>query len=316
MILVKTPLRVSFVGGGTDFEKFYRLHGGRVISTTVDKYIYIAINKKFDDGVRVSYSQTENVNHTNEVQHTRVRAVLQKVGIERGVEIVTVADLPSKGIGLASSATLTVGLLNGLGKFTKEELANEACKIEIDTLGEPMGKQDQYAAAYGGLNLIEFNKDGSIKVEPIDISEKIKEKFENHLLFFYTNKTRSASPILQYEKDNMDLNTETLIKMSDIVPKFYEALTSGDFKYTGELLHESWKLKKNLSSDITDPEIDKMYKLGRDNGAWGGKIVGAGGGGFLMFIAPPHKHNVIRKAISWREVNMKFTNEGSKVIHV
>ncbi len=321
MIVVKTPFRISFVGGGTDLEDFYKQYPGRVISTTIDKAVYINVNKKFTGDVRVAYSQTEIVPTRAEVKHTRVKAVMEKLGIEKGVEIVSIADLPSEGTGLASSSAFTVGLLKGLNALhgknvDAEEIAHGACEVEIGMLGEPIGKQDQYAVAYGGLNIINFNKDGSVVVEPIYLDPTIKENFQNHLMFFYTAKTRAANSILKEQKENIGAKFETLKKMSDMVPIFHEMLEKGDFKSMGLLLHEAWMLKKALSSGISDSDIDVMYDLALKNGAWGGKILGAGGGGFLMLFVEPSQQEKVKNALSaWQEVKLRFSDGGSKIVY-
>lgn len=310
MILVKTPLRISFIGGGTDFQEFYSKNGGAVISTTIDKSVYVAINPKFDGDIRVSYSHTEIVSTSKDVQHTRVRAVLEKMRIEKGLEIVTISDLPSEGTGLGSSSALTVGLLHGLGS---KNIAEEACKIEINTLREPIGKQDQYACAFGGLNLITFTKN-SVEVRPIILDPVIKEKLQNYLMFFYTGKTRQASVILKKQKENQ--KTNMLRKICDLVPVFHTMLKEGDFKGMGALLDEAWALKKNLADGITDNEIDRMYNLALRAGAWGGKILGAGGGGFLMLMVEPEKQEAVATVLaSYRQVKFKFSDKGSEIVY-
>lgn len=320
MILVKTPLRVSFIGGSTDIENFYSQHPGRCISTTIDQYVYIAINEKFDGDVRVSYSQTEIVPTRKEVKHTRVKAVMERLGVEKGVEIVSISDLPSGGTGLGSSSAFTVGLLNGLAKFdgawlSSNYLAELACKIEIDVLEEPIGKQDQYSCAYGGLNLINFDKDG-VKVEPIILEDRLKQNFQDHLMFFYTEKTRSASTILANQKLNFDVNFKALKKISNMVLMFHEMLKVGNFRDMGFLLDEAWMLKRDLATGITDNEIDRMYETALKNGAWGGKIVGAGGGGFLMLMVEPSKQEAVAIALaSYREVKFKFSDKGSEIVY-
>lgn len=320
MILVKTPLRISFIGGSTDFEDFYLKHGGRVVSTTIDKYVYINISKKFAGDVRVSYSKTEISATSKDIKHTRVKEVLEKLNIDKGVEIVTVADLPSEGIGLGSSSAITVGLLQGLHKFkgnttTDGQLANEACEVEIDTLKEPIGKQDQYAVAFGGMNMFDFNKDGTIQVSSLKFEPRIIKGFQEHLMFFYTGITRSASSILKQQKEKLEDNVKVLKKVSSMVHPFIEKLGIGDFQGIGELFDEAWQLKKSLADGITDKKIDKMYGLAKKNGAYGGKILGAGGGGFLMVLAPPQFQDKIRSAIPWQEVDIKFSNEGSKIVY-
>ncbi|OFZ59198.1 MAG: hypothetical protein A3D92_17480, partial [Bacteroidetes bacterium RIFCSPHIGHO2_02_FULL_44_7] len=255
MIIIRTPLRISFVGGGTDFENFYRKYPGRVLSTSIDKYVYVGLNPKFDGNIRVSYSETEDVKNRSEIKHPLARFALEETGIEKGIEITSVGDIPGKGTGLGSSSSFTVGLLQGLHSFLGEyiapdALAEKACKIEIEKAGSPIGKQDQYAATFGGLNVITFNCDGKIDVEPIYLAPKIKEDFQNHLMLFYTGVQRSANPILAEQRDNIDKKFEFLKKLSDLVPVFRNSLEKGDFKKLGELLHQNWLWKKELSSGI------------------------------------------------------------------
>jgi len=320
MIISKTPLRISFVGGGTDFEDFYKKYPGRVLSTSIDKYIYLGVNPKFDGQIRVSYSQTENVFHCSEIQHPIVRAALEETGIENGVEIVSVADIPAKGTGLGSSSSFTVGLLRALyhyqGKqILPDELANLACHIEINKLGAPIGKQDQYAAAFGGLNVVTFNADGSVLVEAITLSPKIKEDFQNYILTFYTGIERQASGVLMEQKQNIENKFEFLKKMSDTVLPFKDALVNGDFRQMGSIMHQNLLLKKELASGISSSHIDQMYQKALVAGAYGGKILGAGGGGFLLVLAPPEKHQSIKAALSeYKNVPFKFSEGGSCIV--
>jgi len=320
MIVVSTPFRISFVGGGTDFEKFYRQYPGRVLSTTINKYIYVGLNKKFDDQIRISYSKTENVENRGQIEHPIVKAALEEMGIEKGLEIVSVGDIPGSGTGLGSSSSFTVGLLNSLHAFSNKyvscaDLAEKACKIEIDMVRSPIGKQDQYIAAFGGLNVITFNTDGTIDVDPVYLSPKIKEDFQNHLMLFYTGIQRSSNPILSEQRENIDKKFEFLKKLSDLVPIFRTALEKGDFQKLGELLHQNWLMKKELSSGISNPEIEKMYNLALENGAWGGKILGAGGGGFLLIIAPLQNQEKIKTALGqYKLTPFRFTESGSKII--
>lgn len=309
------------MGGGTDLEDFYRQYPGRVISTSIDQSVYITVSEKFAGDIRVSYSDTEIVPHRKEVRHTRVNAILEKLDIEKGIEIVSIADLPSEGTGMASSSAFTVGLLKALHAYkeehvTSEQLAEQACEVEIGMLKEPIGKQDQYAAACGGLNMITFNPDGTVTVDPIHLDPTTKEDFQKHLMFFYTAKTRSAGSVLTEQKSNITSKFEVLKKMSDMVPVFYEMLERADFKSMGALLHDAWLLKKELSSGISNSEIDGMYEAALAHGAWGGKILGAGGGGFLMLFVPPEQQENVRFGLSqWREVKFRFSDGGSKIVY-
>ncbi len=320
MIITRTPFRVSFVGGGTDFEEFFRKYPGRVLSTSIDKYIYVTLNPRFEGNIRVSYSKTENVDHREQIKHPLVRAALEEVGIEKGIEITSVGDIPGKGTGLGSSSSFTVGLLNGLysflGKYIPPDvLAEKACHIEINKAKSPIGKQDQYAVAFGGLNLITFNCDGKVEVEPIYLSPKLKEDFQNHLLLFYTGLQRSAYPILSEQKENINKKFEFLKRLSDLVPVFNNYLEKGDFKKMGEIIHQNWLMKKELSSGISNSQIEEMYNLARDSGAWGGKILGAGGGGFLLVIAPPENQPKIKKALQkFKLTPFRFSEAGSTIV--
>ncbi|MCD6177968.1 hypothetical protein J7K03_01750 [bacterium] len=320
MIISQTPFRISFVGGGTDFEDFYRKYPGRVLSTSIDKYIYIAVNKKFDDRIRISYSKTENVKDIEEIEHPIAKAVLKEVGIKKGIEIVSIGDIPGKGTGLGSSSSFTVGLLRALysylGKLVSTDaLAEKAAEIEIKKVGAPIGKQDHYAAAFGGLNQITFNPDGTVDVEPIYLTPKIKKEFQRHLLMFYTGIQRSSAPILSEQKANIEKKFEALKKLSNLVPIFRKAIERGDFREAGEILHQNWLIKKELSSQISNSLIEEMYHKAIQAKAWGGKILGAGGGGFLLVIASPQNQpSVIDALKDYPLVSFRFTEAGSKII--
>lgn len=322
MIISKTPLRMSFVGGGSDLKNFYREEVGAVISTSIDKYMYICINKKFDDRIRVSYTHTEDVERCEDVKHPLVREALQLVGIKGGIEIASMADIPSSGTGLGSSSAYTVGLLNALYAYTsryvsKEKLAGQACEIEIDRCGEPIGKQDQYAAAYGGLNLIRFQPDESVIVEPIICERSTLQRIEDEILVFFTGRTRSASAILSEQSASMQSSKyRSLIRrMVELVFIMKESIESSSIDCLGELLDENWRLKSQLNSAISDSEIDGWYLKGVKAGAHGGKLLGAGNGGFLMFYAPVELHQQIIKALSdLRPVKFRFDNTGTQVV--
>lgn len=323
MIISRTPLRMSFAGGGSDLPSFYRKHGGAVLSTAIDKYIYVTVNRKFDDGVRVAYAQTEEVATADEVQHPLVRNGLRILEIKGGVEITTVADIPSKGTGLGSSSSFTVGLLNALRAFqgrhsSSETLADDSCRIEIDFCGEPIGKQDQFAAAFGGLNLIEFKKDDTVCVNPLLVQPDVRSRMEESIMLFYTGLTRSASAVL--EKQNAAVQSDerkeaALLKMVELTYELRDALHDGKVDAFGEILHENWILKKSLTEDISNSAIDSWYETARAAGAHGGKILGAGAGGFLMLSAPPSRHDRIAGALSpLRRIPVRFEPLGSRVI--
>lgn len=322
MIITSTPLRMSFVGGGTDFENFYRQYPGRVLSTGINKFFYIMVNSRFDGMIKLSYTQTEIVENRSQIQHPLIKAALEETNIEKGVDIVSLADLPAQrtGLGLGASSSFTVGLLNALYAFSgkhvsAETLAEQACKIEIMKAGSPIGKQDQYAAAFGGINQITFNCDGKINVEPIYLSPQIKESFQKHLLLFFTGKERSANPILSEQKENINRKLEFLKKLSDLVPIFRASLEKGEFQKLGELLHQNWLLKKELASGVSNPQIEQMYHLAMEAGAWGGKILGAGGGGFLLVMAPlAIQPKIIEALKEYQLIPFRFSESGSTII--
>jgi len=313
---------MSFVGGGTDFEDFYRQYPGRVLSTGIDKFFYIMVNSRFDGMIKLNYTQTEIVENSSQVQHPLIKAALEETGIEKGVDIVSLADLPAQrtGLGLGASSSFTVGLLNALYAFSGKhvslaDLAEKACKIEIVKAGSPIGKQDQYAAAFGGINQITFNCDGKIDVDPVYLSPRTKENFQKHLLLFFTGKERSANPILSEQKQNIDKKFEFLKKLSDLVPLFRVALEKGEFQKLGELLHQNWLLKKELASGISNPQIEGMYRLALEAGAWGGKILGAGGGGFLLAMASPEIQPKIIEALKeYQLIPFRLSESSSTII--
>ncbi|MCL5124900.1 MAG: GHMP kinase [Deltaproteobacteria bacterium] len=324
MIISQTPLRMSFVGGGSDLPSFYRKQPGAVISTTIDKYIYINVNKKFDNLIRASYSITEFAAKPSKLKHELIRESLKLLGIKGGIEITSIADIPSGGTGLGSSSTYTVGLLNALNAYlsrfsSKEYLASTACQIEIKNCHKPIGKQDQYAAAYGGLNLIEFRPDDTVAVNPIICSTATKHKLNQNLLLLYTGITRSADKILANQNKNTISNIKTRDILGHMVKLAYsqaKALSNDDLKSFGEALDENWNLKTKLSQGISNPTFDRWYKTAKSHGALGGKILGAGGGGFLLLYAPKSKHDAIINALpKLRKIDFSFDTEGSKIIY-
>ncbi len=322
MIVSKTPLRMSFVGGGSDLPAFYRDEVGAVLSTSIDKYMYICVNKKFDGRIRVSYTRTEDVEARQLVEHPLVREALELAGIDGGIEIASMADIPSKGTGLGSSSTYTVGLLNALSAYrnrfiSKESLAHLACEIEIQRCGEPIGKQDQYAAAYGGLNLIRFHPDDSVSVDPVICSPGILHELEASILVFFTGRTRSASAVLANQSAAMQSSDRRALmrRMVQLAFEMKEQLESGSLAHIGHLLDENWRLKAQLTSGISDPQIDAWYDTGMANGALGGKLLGAGNGGFMMFFAPPERHAQITSTLSGLEpVKFRFDRTGTQIV--
>ncbi|MCK4539868.1 GHMP kinase [Candidatus Parcubacteria bacterium] len=321
MIISKTPLRISFVGGGTDLRAFYKNEPGKVISTAINKYIYICVHKHFDgESYLLKYSKIEEGKDIDKIKNDIIREAFKLTGVS-GVEIVSMSDAPVSGVGLGSSSSFAVGLLNALYSYkgenkTPEELAQEACKIEIDILKKPIGKQDQYIAAYGGLKTITFNPDESVKVENIPVSENLIKGLDSNLLLFYTGKTRNADQILSKQKINTQDKIKSLIKMRGFVNILKEDLINSDIDKIGELLHQNWLEKKQLANGISDPEIDINYQKAINQGALGGKICGAGGGGFFLFYAKKENQEKIRQALkNLKETPFGFEPEGSKIIH-
>lgn len=323
MIISRTPLRMSFVGGGSDMPNFYREHGGAVLSTAIDKYIYVTINKKFDNELRLSYSKTENVKSTWEIEHQLVRACLSRYGINGGLEITTVADIPSKGTGLGSSSSFTVSFLHCLHAYfgrhvSNEMLGAEASDIEINVCCEPIGKQDQYAAAYGGFNFYEFNPDDSVKVSPLISNPKTLNTIKNNLLMFYTGITRSASNLLKKQNEQIassKIKQDTLKHMVSLAYTLRNELQNNNTDAFGEILHENWLLKKSLITEISNDNINYWYQSAINAGAIGGKILGAGAGGFLIFYAPKEKHDgIIHQLKDLKHIDFNFEKNGSQII--
>jgi D-glycero-alpha-D-manno-heptose-7-phosphate kinase len=320
MIVSKTPLRMSFVGGGTDLAAFYREEMGAVVSTSIDKYMYIAVNRKFDQRLRISYSRTEEVETPQQVEHPLVRHALHVAGIDGGIEISSMADIPSRGTGLGSSSAYTVGLLNALFAYrnqyaSKETLARLACDIEISRCGDPVGKQDQYAAAYGGLNLIRFHPDDTVSVDPVICKPSLLETLEASTLVFYTGRSRSASSILTEHVANISSRRPLLRRMVELALGLKQELESGRLECVGPILDENWHLKRQVSDAVSDARIDEWYTAAMAAGASGGKLLGAGHGGFLMFVAPPEQHERIRRTLSdLQPVTFRFDRTGTQVV--
>jgi D-glycero-alpha-D-manno-heptose-7-phosphate kinase len=325
MIISRTPLRISFVGGGSDLPAYYTQSPGAVVSTAINKYIYITVNKKFDKKIRASYSKTENVDSADKIEHPLIRECLKKVGIENGIEVTSMSDIPAEGTGLGSSSSYTVGLLNALyaykGQYASaEKLAKEACEIEIDILKDPIGKQDQYIAAYGGFEFMQFSSDGDVDISPIICSPDTKNKIQENCLLFYTGLTRSSSKILGKQSKNVknDIDKRVImIQMVSLAHEMQRLLNSNSIVEFGQLLHENWLLKRKMAEGVTSNQIDKWYDLALKNGAEGGKILGAGGGGFLMLYARKKNHDKIRSALKDLEFHsFEFEPQGSKIIFV
>lgn len=321
MIISRTPFRISFAGGGTDLKDYYELGYGAVVSMTIDKYIYITVNKRFDDTIRISYSKTEIVEDVNQIQHDIVRACLKLTGITKGVEITSIADIPA-GTGLGSSSSFTVGLLNALYTYTGEQksseyLASKACQIEVEILGEPIGKQDQYAAAWGNINYFRFNADETVWCEPLNLSPDKINKLNKKLLLFYTGTTRSASEILLEQKQETKNKRYYLRQMRNQAAELKQVLLNGVNDRFGEILHEGWMLKKQLSSMISNALIEEYYTKARAAGAIGGKVLGAGGGGFLLFYCEESKQEGVREALKdLKKVDFGISKHGSRIIFI
>lgn len=322
MIISKTPLRMSFVGGGSDLPNFYREEMGAVLSTSIDKYMYVCVNRKFDRSIRISYSRTEHVQYRQQLIHPLVREVLELLDIDGGIEIASMSDIPSKGTGLGSSSTFTVGLINALYAFkdqfaSKEKLARLACEIEIDRCAEPIGRQDQYAAAYGGLNLIRFHPDDSVSVDPVICRPSLIKEMEDSILVFFTGRTRSASEVLAAQSAAIKIGDRRPLvrRMVQLAYEMKEQLEAGSLDHFGDLLHENWRLKAQLTQGISDSQIDLWYAAGMASGALGGKLLGAGKGGFMMFFAPKDRHAKIKAALSdLAPVNFRFDRTGSQIV--
>lgn len=324
MIITRSPLRVSLGGGGTDLPSFYRPFGGFVISAAIDKYVYATISRPFVEGIFLKYSALESVKTVEEIQHRIIREALRMEVLNTPqVEITTLADLPS-GTGLGSSGSFTTALLKCLHAYRKrhlsqDELARLACELEIDRLGEPIGKQDQYIAALGGVTCLTFNEDDTVRAEPLALSVETMTQLEDNLLLFFTGFTRSASAILSDQKkrttEQDDRMIENLLYVKDLGLKSKIALEKGSLETFGQIMHEHWEHKKTRSSGMSNLEIDSWYEEGLRNGAIGGKIVGAGGGGFLMFLASDRDQLRSRMAtLGLQEVRFRFDFEGTKVL--
>ena len=322
MLITKTPFRVSFCGGGSDMAAYYEKYGGCVLSTSINKYMYISIHPYFNEGqTLLKYSENELVDNIKDIKHKIFNQVLNDMDVS-GVEISSTADVPG-GTGLGSSSTFTVGLLHSLycykGKFaSKAKLAQEACEVEIDKLGSPIGKQDQYAAAFGGLNFIKFNKDGSVSVSPIMMKAQTYIQLEKNLMMFYTGTTRSANSILSEQKRNIsqDEKNDNLHKMCKLAEEMKVCLENNDLSSFGRILDESWQLKRTLASGITNPDIDRAYEIAMQSGALGGKLLGAGGGGFLLFYCEEDKQDQLRKNIGLKEFEFKFDHDGTSIVYI
>ena len=322
MVMTRAPLRITFVGGGTDLPFYYQKRNyGAVVSSAINKYIYVTVNRKFDSNIRVSYSKTEIVDSVDRIEHPSVRESLRFLGIENGVEIVSISDIPSRGTGLGSSSSFIVALLHALhsykGEFVSaEELAKEAVKVEREILREDGGKQDQYIAAYGGTNLMKFRNDGSVEMVNAVSHDSNLKRIEESLLLLYTNRERSSTEIHKDQIENSSEKMNVYDEMKKLTEGTLNAICDGDIDTLGELMHRNWMMKRSLSSRISDGWIDEKYEKAIKLGAKGGKVVGAGGGGFLLLVAEPEKHENIARELGLRKVDFRFSQSGSRVIFV
>lgn len=322
MVMTRAPLRITFVGGGTDLPFYYQKRDyGAVVSSAINKYIYVTVNRKFDSSIRISYSKTEIVGTVDRIEHPTIRESMRLLGIENGIEIVSISDIPSRGTGLGSSSTFLVALLHALhsykGEFvSSEELAREAVKVEREILKEDGGKQDQYIAAYGGTNLMKFRSDGSVEVVNAVSHDSNLKRVEESLLLLYTNRERSSTEIHRDQIENSSEKMNVYDEMKKLTDGTLKAICEGDIDTLGELMHRNWMMKRSLSSRISDGWIDAKYERAIKLGAKGGKLVGAGGGGFLLLVAEPEKHRNIAKQLDLRKVDFRFSQSGSRVIFV
>lgn len=319
MIIVQTPLRISFFGGGTDFPSYFLNEGGCVLSSAINKYIFVTIKERFDDKIRIGYTQTEIVDTVEEVAHELIREALRLTGVRKGIEITTMGDIPS-GSGLGSSSTVTVGALHAMYAYqnmlvSMDQLAEEACDIEVNVLGKPIGFQDQYIAAFGGLRFIEFNQSGNVITEMVNLDPVIQNRLSENMLLYFTGVTRKAESILTEQKDNINQRLPILRKLKEMAHVARESLCAGRIDDLGYLMHESWQLKKQLAHGISNNALEEWYETAIRAGAYGGKVTGAGGGGFLLLYCPLEKRESVRAALKdLRELPFRLEPDGTKVI--
>lgn len=320
MIIVQTPLRISFFGGGTDFPSFFMEEGGCVLSSAIDKYIFVAVKERFDKKLRIGYTQTEMVDSVDQIQHELIREALRVTGIRQSIEVTTMGDIPSEGSGLGSSSTVTVGALNALYAYSgeivsAEKLAKEACDIEIGKLKKPIGIQDQYIAAYGNLRFFEFLPDGQVKVEKLNIDNDFRRALNDCFLLFFTGVSRRADTILTEQKNNIKDRMSVLREIKQMAYEARKDLEDGNFDAFGSLMHRAWETKKRLAGQISNGTLNDIYDAARRAGAIGGKIAGAGGGGFILLYAPYEKHQAVRAALNGlQELPFRLEPDGTKTI--
>ncbi len=320
MIIVQTPLRISLFGGGTDFPSFFREEGGCVLSSAIDKYIFVAIKERFDTKLRIGYTQTEMVDEIGQIHHDLIRESLRLTGIEGGVEVTTMGDIPSEGSGLGSSSTVTVGALHAMYAYrgeivSAERLAREACRIEIEILNKPIGIQDQYIAAFGGIRFFEFLPNGEVRSEKLKILPEAQRMLNNNLLLFFTGVSRSSSSILGEQTNNIRHRAAELRELKHMAREAKSEIERGNIDTLGVRMHQSWELKKRLAGGISNERLNEIYERARRAGAVGGKITGAGGGGFLLLYVPHECQSSVRAALNGlQELPFRLEADGTKVI--
>ncbi len=320
MIISQTPLRISFFGGGTDFANYYRQEEGCVLTSAIDKYVYVIVKRRFDSNIRVGYTRTELVESVDLIEHDLVRSALQTAGVHSQIEVNTIADIPATGTGLGSSSSVTVGALNALYTHRNtppnhELLAQQACQIEIEQLKRPIGKQDQYIVAYGGMRFLRFLEDESVVVETVKIGQSDRLRLSQQMMLFYTNTARQSESVLSEQNKNIKNHFSLLRNMKSMTYHSRELLEQGCFDEFGRLLHEGWQMKKKLASNISNNTIDEIYDTARRSGALGGKITGAGGGGFMLLYCPYERQSMVRKALyTLKELPFQLESDGSKII--
>jgi D-glycero-alpha-D-manno-heptose-7-phosphate kinase len=323
LIITRTPFRISFAGGGSDLPAYYAEEPGAVLSVAISKYMYLTVKRRFGNTYRVSYSKTEICDHPAELEHPIVKECLKATSVDTGLEIVSIADLPAES-GMGSSSSFTVGLLSALhalqGRFVShEQLAREACDVEIEQLREPIGKQDQYIAAYGGLQFFRFLPDGSVFADPVICTAETKRELQRRLMLFFVGGARSARTVLARQSANTAANFGALRRLCSVASQMREVLTGGrDLNAFGYLLNEAWQVKKSLEKTISNSHIDQIYDRAIESGALGGKLLGAGSGGFVVFYCEPHHQDRLRRAFNGcvTQVPFGFDSQGSTVIYV
>jgi D-glycero-alpha-D-manno-heptose-7-phosphate kinase len=320
MIITQTPLRIGLVGGGTDLPGYYTEYGGRVLNAALDKYVYVIVKQRFDDDIYVNYSRKEIVSRAEDLEHELVREAMLMTGVTSGVEITTLADIPSAGSGLGSSSAVTVGLLHALFAYRGHqvaavELAERACEIEIERCGKPIGKQDQYIAAFGGIRDIRFGPGEEVVAEELGLPAAERRALQQQIMLFYTGLTRSATPILAEQTANVGSTKTQLDRLRDLAGFAVDRLREGDVDGVGKALRESWEAKRQLASGVSNGQIDSAVARAVDAGASGAKLTGAGGGGFLLVICPPERQRAVREALTeLREFPVGLDHLGSRVV--